>query len=57
MAKKTNPFIVSSTKNTKPKTKKFFSVQTRRHTESFGGMDSFPAQSPGKLWSCKVAPN
>ena len=48
---------MSPTKNLEPKTKKFFSLQMRRLTESFEGMNSSPAQLTGELWSCKVARN
>jgi len=45
--------MTSLTKN--PKTKNYFSLQTRRSAESFEGLNSSLAQSTGELWSCKVA--
>jgi len=45
---------MSLTKNTKPKTKIFFSLQTQRRAEYFKGLNSPLAQSAGELWSCRV---
>jgi len=46
----------SPTKNLKPKTKIFFHCELEDLLrESFEGLDSCPAQSAGKLQSCKVA--
>jgi len=42
-------------KSQDPKPKKLFSLHTRRLAKSFDGLNSSPAQSPNKLWSCKVA--
>jgi len=42
--------MISPTKN--PKLKIFFSLQTRRLTESFESLNSFLAQSTCKLWGC-----
>jgi len=53
---KTTSLMTSLTKNTKPKvTKSFFSLQTRKLTKSFEGLNSFLAQLTGELWSCKLA--
>ena len=41
--------------NWKPKSKKFFSLQTKRLTESFEGLTSSLEKLPGKVWNCKVA--
>jgi len=43
------------TSHTKPKNKKFFSVRTRRLSESFEGLDSSLAQLTGELCSCKIS--
>jgi len=42
-------------KKMKLKTPNFFSLQTRKLAKSFQGLNSSPAQSNGKLLSCKVA--
>jgi len=44
--------MMSPTKKTK--LKNFFSLQTRRLTTSFEGLNNLLAQLPGELWSCKV---
>jgi len=49
---KPTPFTMTPIKKTKPKTKNFFSVRTRRPAKSFEGLDSSLAQSASKLWSC-----
>jgi len=42
--------MTSLTNKIKPNN--FFSVQTSRLPESFEGLNSSVAQSPGELWSC-----
>jgi len=46
------PLMTSLTKNLKSKTKKIFSLQTRRLVESFGGLNSSLAKLTGQLCSC-----
>jgi len=44
--------MTSLTKNLKPKIKNFFSLHTRRPTESFKGLNSFLTRSADEL-SCR----
>jgi len=50
--------MTSPTKKTKPKTNKFFSLQTRRLAESFKGLNSSLAQSVAEIFprtnTCKL---
>jgi len=46
--------MISPTKKTETQNVHFFSLQTRRHAESFDGLFSSLAQSTGELLGCKV---
>jgi len=46
--------MISLLKKLKPKTKKYFSLQTQRLAEAFEGLNSSLAQVVEELWSCQV---
>jgi len=51
-----HPHLWYVPENPKPKTKKCFSIPTRRLAESEDGLNSFLAQSAGELQRCKPSP-
>jgi len=53
---KTPPLVTFPSANAKPKTKKFFSMSTRRLGESVEGLNSSLALAAGDLWPKKGEP-
>ena len=54
-ARKPSPIMTSPTRMSKPKSKNFLKIQTRRFPEYVDGLNSYLAQSAGELWSWKVS--
>jgi len=50
-------YVTYNITHKKPKTKNFFSLQTRRLAKSFEGLNSSLAQSTGELRTCEVVQN